>query len=203
MFAKCLNVKKLLILLISLSTVACANTSITQDWVADTLPEPYKHPMIIGISDSQQTRQIYEKHFVAKLGERDIKATPSYTLINSKQIINRETIIKAIQDTDIDSVLVTYLVSADSEMKHHDSPINMGYSGNVENNMMSDTLISIRGRSRSSEIIGLKSDFYDARSKTVVWSVQTRTVAPESIDEVVIAVTELLITQLLDDDILR
>ncbi len=195
--------KKIVTLLISLLIVSCANTSITQSWVEKEQTKTYKHPMIIAISDSQQTRRIFEKLLVSGLAENNITATPSYTLISSKQKISRETVINALQGTQIDSVLVTYLVSADSEIKHHDSPINMGYSGNVENNMMSDTLVSARGRSSSTDIIVLKNDFYDAQSKTVVWSVQTKTVAPHSIDEVVTNVTELLIQQLLDDNILE
>ena len=197
------RIKKIFTLFISLLLVSCANTSITESWVEEDNPKSYKHPMIIGLSDSQQTRQIYEKHLASGLGEKSVTATPSYALISSKQKINRETVVNSIRGTEIDSVLVTYLVSADSKLEHRDSPINTGYSGNVDNSLMSDTLISNRGRSRSSEVITLKSDFYDVQAKKVVWSMQTKTVAPESIDEVIINVTELLISQLLDDDILK
>ncbi len=197
-----INTKIIFILFINLLLVSCANTSITQSWVEKEQPKTYKHPMIIAISDSQQTRRIFEKHLVSGLAEKNVSATPSYTLISSKKKISRETVVDALQGTEVDSVLVTYLVSADSEMKRHDSPINMGYSGNVENNMMSDTLVSTRGRSSSTEVIVLKNDFYDVHSKIVVWSMQTKTVAPHSIDEVVTDVTELLIQQLLDDNIL-
>lgn len=203
MFVKSVFIKKYFVFVLSLLAASCANTSITEDWVEEGHNGPYKHPMIIGITDSQQTRQIFEKHLVSELIKNNIEATPSYTLINSKQTLNRETVVKALQGTGIDSVLVTYLISEESKVKHVDSPINVGYSGNVDNNMMSDTLVSSRGRSSSSEVIGLKNDFYDAKSKAIVWSVQTKTVGPESIDEVVVDVTELLIKQLLDDNVLK
>lgn len=196
-------VQRMILLFVSLFVVSCASTSITQRWTKTEQHKPYNHLMIIGISDSQQTRQIYEKHFVAELNKRNMMATPSYTRISSKQKINQQTVIKAVQGTDIDAVLVTYLVSADSKMKIHDSPINTGYSGNVENNMISDTLVSSRGRSRSTEVVGLKNDLYDAQSKTMVWSLQTKTVGPESIDDVVIEVTELLINALQADNLLK
>ncbi len=202
MFVNTINVKKIFILFLSLLFVSCANTSITQSWLEKEQAKTYKHPMILAITDSQQTRRIFEKHLVSGLKENNITATPSYTLLNSKQKIDREAVLNAIKGTEIDSVLVTYLISADSEMKYHNSPISMGYSGNVENTMISDTLVATRGRYSSTEIIILKNDLYDAQSKTVVWSVQTKTVAPHSIDEVVTDVTELLIGQLLDDNIL-
>lgn len=165
--------------------------------------KPYQHPMIIGVSDSQQTRQIYEKHFVEELGKINITATPSYKLIDSKQKINREAVIAAVQGTEIDAVLVSYLVSSETEVIHHESPLNQGYSGDADDMKVSATLVSTRGRTSNAEIITLKNDLYDVASKSLVWTAQTRSVAPESIDEVVTDVTSLLIEQLIADDIIK
>lgn len=195
--------KNIFVLVLCIMMASCASTSLTTSWTEAGLDQSFKHPMIIGISDSQQTRRIYEKHFVAGLKERNITATPSYTLISSKQKMNRETVVKAIQGTDIDSVLVTYVVSADAVMRHHDSPLNTGYSGSAETHMVSATMITTRGRSSSSEVIDLKSDFYSVQSKALVWSAQTKTVAPDSIDDAIKEVTELLIDELMDDNILK
>ncbi len=198
-----MKIKYYIVLVLSVFIAACANTEVIDHWVDADHNRPYKHPMIIGISDSQQTRQIFEKYFVSELKKINITATPSYKLISSKQKMNREAMIKAIQGTDIDSAVVTYLVSSENEIKHHESPLSQGYSGDVENNRMSDTLVSTRGRTSDTEIITLKTDVYDAGSKSLVWSAQTRTVAPESIDEVVTDVTALLIEHMLSDDVIK
>ena len=202
-FVMPVKLKNIIVLVLCTMMASCASTSLTTSWKEEGLEHSFKHPMIIGISDSQQTRRIYEKHFVAGLKKRNITATPSYTLINSKQKMNRETIVKAIQGTDIDSVLVTYVVSADSVMKHHDSPLNAGYSGSAETHMVSATMITTRGRSSSSEVIDLKNDFYSVQSKALVWSAQTKTVAPDSIDQAIKDVTELLIDELIGDNVLK
>lgn len=194
-------VKYLITLLMSFLLFSCASTEITQSWVLEGGQKSYVHPMIIGVSDSQQTRQTYEKHFVTALNKKNIAATPSYTLINSQQEIDKATIVNAIKGTDIDSVLITYLVSADTELKYHESPITGSYSSESDN-LLSATLISVRTRESDTEVIVLKNDFYDAKSEDIVWSVQTKTVAPPSIDEVIIDVTDLLINQLLADDLL-
>ena len=117
--------------------------------------------------------------------------------------MNRETVVAAIQGTEIDAVLVTYLVSADSEMKHRDSPLGASYSGSAEGSQISATIVTNRGRSSSEEIFVLKSDIYDAQSKTLVWSARTRTVAPESVDEVVTEVTALLIDRMFSDSVVK
>ena len=174
-----------------------------QSWKEAELGHDYKHLMIIGISDSQQTRQMYEKHFVAELKKRNVTATPSYKLISSKQKMNRETVVAAIEDTEIDAVLVTYLVSSDAEITHRDSPLGASYSGTAEGSQISATIVTNRGRSRTEEVFVLKNDIYDAQSKTLVWSVQTETVGPESVDEVVTEVTELLIDRMFSDGIVK
>ena len=196
-----MQVRNIFVLMLCVFIASCANTSITEEWMQPDLAKTYKRPLIIAISDSQQTRRIFENHMVASLLKRNIEAIPSYTLINSKQVINRETVINAIKGTDIDSVLVTYLVSIDTEMSERESPLNTGYSTNVSDSEVSSTIITNRGRYSDDEVITLKNDLYSASSKTIVWSVQTRSAAVSSIDEVVIDVTDLLVKQLFSDGV--
>jgi len=203
MYTMNMSIKNVAVLLLCAVISACATTKITESWVDPELKQSYKRPLIIGISDSQQTRRVYENYFVAELKKKNISAIASYTMISSKQKLNRDTIENAIQDTDIDSVLVTYLVSADAETKLRDSPMTNTYSGDTENNMMSATLITSPGRYSEADIIVLKNDFYDTKSKSIIFSVQTRTVAAESIDEIIKDVTGLLITSLFDEHIFR
>ena len=184
--------------------LACSHTSLEDSWKEPDHDRSYSKPLIIGVSDSQQNRQIFEKQFVKKINEYQAEAVPSYTLISSKQKINRETVVETVRGTDIDAVLVTYLVSAEYEMKYHESPVNAGYSGSSETDMMmSSTIISKRGRSRSEEIISLKTDLFDVSRKQLVWSAQTETVGPESIDHTIIEVTDLLVKQLVDDGLIK
>lgn len=203
MFTKSIKVKNIVVLLLSIVIVSCASTSVKESWILEGHNKSYKQPMIIGISDSQQTRRLYEDYMVAELNKKNINAIASHTLISSKQKIDRDTVIVTVKGTEIDAVIVSYLVSDEAVTVHRDSPLNTGYSSNVENNKVSDTLISVRGRSSSGEIVVLKNDLYDTQTKSLVWSVQTRSVAPESIDQVITEVTELLIKQLFDDKLLK
>lgn len=197
------KVVKTIIILISVAVASCSHTSITESWKQPDFNKTYEHLMIIGVSDSQQTRRIYEDYFADSLKQRNLAATPSYKLISSKDEINRDTVARVITNTDIDAVLVTYLVAADSKTRTHDSPLNPGYSGSPDENLISSTLIATRGRSSNEEIIGLKNDLYDVTSESLVWSAQTKTVAPESIDHAITEVTELLIKQLVADNLLK
>lgn len=195
--------KIIFLLFCTVLITSCSATSVTRSWVEPGLEKSYSHPMIIGRSDSQQTRRIYEQYFVDELKKRNITAIPSYTLINSKQKLDRDTVLAAIHGTDIDSVLVTYLISADAELRYHDSPLGNNYSGSPEDNMMSATMITTRGRASSEEIVTLKNDLYDAQSAEIIWSAQTQTVAVKSIDELIKELTALLIDGLVSDGVIK
>ncbi len=197
--------RKLYILLTFTLLASCANTSLITNWKGDHAAHTYKHLLVIGISDSQQTRRLYENYFASVLKKNNIIAVPSYTLISSKQKITREVVVDAIKGTEIDSVLVTYLVSANTEMKHRESPFNTGYSGYSDSvdDRISATIITNRGQSRDEEIFVLKSDLFGVAERDLVWSAQTKTVGPESIDEVIVEVTELLVKTMIDDGILQ
>ncbi len=191
---------------------ACANTTITQSWTQqDAERRTYKQPMVLVISDSQQTRRIYEDSLVAKLKEEGITATPSYLLIDSRNEINRETVDSIVQRSNqnaynnlpIDSVLISYLAVVDKELSKQDSPLGETYSGDAGNNMLSATLIVGRGRFNTKEVIPLKNDLYDIQKKSIVWSVQTKTDDLTTIDALVVSVTDALVEKLVDDDVFK
>lgn len=211
----------IILTILGLSLASCASTSLVDSWKTEAETENFESeqysgdqdkseskihrfqkPMIIGISDSQQTRQLYEKQFIAGLKQKNITAIPSYTLINSKQKINRETVIAAIKGTDIDSVLVTYRIADNAEFVHDQSIVNPGHEGHDETNNMSSTIVTKRGYSRSNEVFMLKTDMYAVESRSLVWSAQTESVGPSSVDQVIIEVTDILIDRLFSDGML-
>ena len=79
----------------------------------------------------------------------------------------------------------------------------MVIAGDIEGSRLSATLVSTRGRTSSAEIITLKNDLYDVKTKTLIWTAQTRTVAPESIDEAITDVVDLLVGQMISDNVIK
>ena len=197
------KIRPLLLLLLVLTIISgCTGTSVRDQWVEPGLAKTYHKPLIIGRSDSQQTRRIYEDYLAGEFKKIGVTAVPSYTLISSKEKINEETVVNAVKRSGIgiDSVLVTYLVASETELVSHDSPLSSSYSGSYEDNTMSSTLITNR-RYSGKQIITLKNDLYDAGSRKIVWSAVTESVGPDSIDEVIVDVSELLVKALKEDHV--
>ncbi len=189
---------------------ACANTTVTQSWEQDhaEAKRSYKKPMVFVVSDSQQTRRIYEDSLIARLKDAGVSAVPSYLLIDSKQVTQETVDISverfnqsAYDNVPIDSVLISYLAVEDKELSKQDSPLGESYSGDDGDNMLSATLIVGRGRFNNNEIVPLKNDLYDVKQKSIVWSVQTKTDDLTTIDALVLSVTEALVEQLVDDEV--
>ncbi len=203
---------KAVVIVFTFIVSACANTTITQSWAQqDAERRTYKQPMVLVISDSQQTRRIYEDSLVAKLKEEGVTATPSYLLIDSRNEVNRETVDSIVQRSNqnaynnmpIDSVLISYLAVVDKALSKQDSPLGETYSGDAEDNMLSATLIVGRGRFNTKEVIPLKNDLYDIQKKTIVWSVKTKTDDLTTIDALVVSVTDALVEELVDDEVFK
>lgn len=189
---------------------ACANTSITQSWTQQggEGKHKYKRVMVLVISESQQTRRIYEDSLTAALEKEGVMASPGYLFLKSKQQINRATIDSVVQSANqntgsipIDSVLISYLAITDKELTMQDSPLGETYSGDAGDNMLSSTLIVGRGRFNTKEVIPLKHDLYDVQSKSIIWSVQTKTDDLTTIDAVVLSVTETLVEKLVGEEL--
>lgn len=195
--------KKVVLLSLCFFIASCANTKVIERWSDKAADKSYQNLMVIGVSDSQQVRRIFEDHLVAELKDKNIRAMPSYNLINSKQIINHDTVKNAVQDTEIDSVLVSYLVPVTTELTQGDSPVITGYSDELVSYQISETMIFNRGQSRNDEVFVIKNDLFDTKSGSITWSVKTKTVGPESIDVVITDTTTLLIEEMSNDGILK
>ena len=82
---------------------SCANTKISQSWVEPDNKKSYNDLLIIGISESEQDRRAYESNFVEVLRSHGVEGEASYKIINSKEKINRDTVVNAIKGMNIDT----------------------------------------------------------------------------------------------------
>lgn len=203
MFLENRVVKKVVFISLCVFISSCANTEVIERWSDKGIDKSYENLMVIGVSDSQQVRRIFEDHLVAELKDKNIAAMPSYNLIDSKQVIDIDTVKRAVKNTEIDSVLVSYLVPVTTELTQGDSPVISGYSDELVSYQISETIIFNRGQSRNDEVFVIKNDLFDTKSDSITWSVKTKTVGPESIDVVITDITALLIEEISNDGILK
>ncbi len=188
---------------------SCANTKITQSWVEPDHKKVYNDLLVIGIAQSEQNRRAYESNFVEELRSRGTEAEASYKLIKSNQKIDRETVTKAIEGMDIDAVLVTHLVAVEEETVYRPSMDYMPmYGGGYYGGLYSyhphvTTYVQRPGYYTTLETYTLETNLYDVESEELVWSARSHTFAPESVQEVIVDLTKLLINDLKDKNLIK
>ena len=188
---------------------SCANTKITQSWVEPDNKKTYSDLLIIGIGESQQTRRAYESYFVEELIANGAEAEASYKLIKSSEKIERDTVLKAIEGLEIDGVLITHMVAVDEETVYR-SGSNYAYGGygGYGRGMYGyyphvNSYVHSPGYYTTHETYTLETTLYDVVTEEMVWTARSHTFSPESIDEVIVDLTKLLIKDLKDKGLIK
>ena len=199
----------------SILLASCANTKISQSWVEPDNTKSYKDLLIIGIGESEQNRRAYESHFIEELRARGVEAEASYKLIKSNEKIDRDTVTKAIEGMGMDGVIVTHMVAVDEETIYRPTTGygyggygGIGYGGGYYGGMYSyyphvNSYVHNPGYYTTHETYTLETNLYDIESEELVWSARSRTFSPESVQEVIVDLTKLLINDLEDKNLIK
>lgn len=190
----------------------CSNTKLIQTWSDPQNKVSYKDIMVVGISDSEQTRRAYESYFVVSFQDQGIESLASYTLISheDEQKIDgekgtfRSIVESAVKGSDIDAVLVTHIVSIEEEEIYRPSMdyqpaygmpyYNASYYGGMYGyHGYVTTYVQQPGYYTEEQTYILESSLYDVKTEELVWTTRSRTFAPDSIDETIKDVSALII----------
>jgi len=190
---------------------SCANTKLSQSWVEPDNKKVYKDLLIIGIAESEQNRRAYESYFLEELRAIGVEAEASYKLMKSSVKIERETVLKAIEGLNIDGVIITHLLAVDEETIYRQSTGYMyggAYGGGYYGGMYSyyphvNSYVHNPGYYTTHETYTLETNLYDVKSEELVWTARSRTFSPESVDEVIVDLTKLLINDMAEKNVIK
>ena len=101
----------LMILLMLLLLTGCASVSMVSTWKDQTATKKtYRDFLVIGITEKQQMRQVFEEVMAAELRKSGISATPSYTVTGVQQKLSRESVVKAALTSGVDAVITAQVI---------------------------------------------------------------------------------------------
>jgi hypothetical protein len=104
---------------------ACASTDLTNNWKnPEYAGGPVTNVLIVGIVDHAGVRRAFEDTFAQALAKRGVQAIASYSVIPSPGKISEDKLIKAVEQTGVKGVLITRLVSRETEASY--APASMG-----------------------------------------------------------------------------
>ena len=197
----------------------CSSVRITNEWRDPGWQgPPATHIAVIGISNSDSTRRVFEDTFVQELQNAGVSAVASYT-----QLGPNDTSIKVdqlIKSTGADAILVTRVQSVNQRINvspgapgrnwgspwggpgwggpgWRGPPGRRGFYGWYGNAWQQAPVVTVQ------EEVTLETSIWDARTETVVWVVSTQGIGSNNIPRITRNLASTLIPRLRSDGIIH
>jgi hypothetical protein len=167
---------------------ACASARPVMEWQDDAFSGAIDNLMVIAVVEDKALRRSVEDAYVDKFSELALTATPGYVLLPDIELLSRETVEAAIEDLDIDAVMVTRLVGVEEVEQYHPP----SYYDYYDRYFLYTVPSSTQGYYTSFTLLKLETNLYDTASAKLVWSLQSESMespAPEDLIEGQVALT--------------
>lgn len=180
-----------------------ASSTLVGSWQSDSYNKrQLRKVMVIAETSDRRVRQIIEQEFVQQFMDRKVRALSSITLMGTQTVINRENVIKAIDETDIDAVFAIRLVDEKTEENatpgagtDYSEPPRYYYNY-YDYHERSSTTVSSSGYGTTSVVYVLESNLYDAGTADLMWTATTKTTEPKSAEDAVPPLSRVLMKAL-------
>ena len=206
--------KTLITLLFCIIMSSCSNTKFTKQWVNEDFDEqPYDDILVLVVADKMGNRQDAENYIVQKLDEGGINAMQSYDILPKTQTIDKEAVGSAIDGLQLDAVIVMYATGI-TEEEYYIPDRRFGvYSGYGYGHAHYGSFynyyphafnyVFIPGYDNTHHVVTLETTLFDLDDGKMIWSGQSNTFAPESVDDVIHNITVLTINELKNKKIIK
>jgi len=158
------------LLLFLITLAGCSKKPTVADrWMDEAYDgRQYGKILVIGAAEKITFRNLFEGEFVNQFKSQGIDAIPSYEILPYNNMLTRETVLSAVEKSDIDSVLITSLVERSQKKIYYSK--NTGNPYAYYNTLYPGIQRPDKTASFEVEILLLKSNLYDVRSEKLIWS---------------------------------
>jgi hypothetical protein len=195
-----------LALLIALATGCGARTDLTEVWRARIAAGPVQRVLVIGVSEKESSRRLFEDHFSEELRKRGVHAVPSYERLPGGERMTEPAIRGVIAQESLDAVVVTRLVKVEQEQRYVPPQTHIipgGYYGGWYGYYgVGYDVVSSPGYWRTVTIVKLETHLYDAGSKDLLWAAQSDTFNPSSGEDTIRSATKAVTRRMASDGVL-
>jgi hypothetical protein len=204
------NLTLLLLITATLATLpgCTSSVSLTNVWSApDHQPGSIDKILVVGLAHREEMRSIFEYQLRFELTNQGVAAMASIDGLPTDEALSRETFDAYFQDADIDAVLITGLVSADTLQKYvpgESYTMSTGYYDSwhgyytTRYNVYHDP-----GYLTTSTEYMLESNLYETAGGKLIWRAISKAVDPEHAMEVIEELSKMLVYQLREDGLIK
>ena len=180
---------RLKVLWVALLLTSCVSTELTSVWTSQGDAEPLTKLLVVGVSDSEHQRRVFEDTFVSKINEAGLVAVAGYHMLDATGNPNPDQVLEKVSALDVDAVLVTHVLGVEEKSIFHPPTIHTvpyryydsfsGYYRTVYD------YVHQPGYTTNHVEVRLETNLYDSASHSLLWSAQSRTLDPKSTEKLI------------------
>lgn len=195
------TINRICVILVLLSISACSSTKLVTRWNDTNYIGPqFNKVLVIGMIKDDIKRRYYEDEQAKIIRARGGQAVTSYTFIHDLGTVDdKAKIIAIVEQTGVDSVLITALQSIDKEQRTVPARVDyvptMGY-GYYGYYRTSYQTIYQPAYNVTDTIVSLETRLYAAATEKMVWAGTTESFNPDSLDEIIQETADVIISDM-------
>lgn len=195
------TINRICVILVLLSISACSSTKLVTRWNDTNYIGPqFNKVLVIGMIKDDIKRRYYEDEQAKIIRARGGQAVTSYTFIHDLGTVDdKAKIIAIVEQTGVDSVLITALQSIDKEQRTVPARVDyvptMGY-GYYGYYQTSYQAIYQPAYNVTDTIVRLETRLYAAATEDMVWAGTTESFNPDSLDEIIQETADVIISDM-------
>jgi hypothetical protein len=161
----------------------------------------FRNVVVVGITEKQTSRRIFEDVFSQRLRERGLNAAASYAELNENRKYEREEIEALIRERGFDAIITARVVGVDRQTSHTGGYATVypgtAYYGDFYGFYdYSWGVYTSPGHTYSYDVVRIESNVYETSDWDLVWTGQTETVDPGEVEKESIRLADLIIGEL-------
>jgi hypothetical protein len=177
--------------------MACASTKLTKTWMDEAFQgHTVSNVLIIGVTQQDAARRMFEDVFVSQLKHAGIRAISSVDVIPipADQKLNKEIILATVQIYNNDSVIITYLIDVDRKGVYTPPQrSDRGIEGHFS--QVYDT-IHQPGYYKEDVNVRLETNLYDVKTEKLIWTGQSESMNPKSDRALIVDVVKIIVKEM-------
>jgi hypothetical protein len=187
-----------------------ADTELQQPWIDRAYVndnDAFKSLLVIGVPDHPDERRKLEDRLTKALAKSGVQATASLDVMSADTEVNKESVLAALEGSNIDGVLLTRVFRVDDivEVQGADSE-TMRRQHDFATKLW-DNYDGMRGQAANlqknkKQRLVLENNLYELKSEKLVWTVQSYSMNPKSSDKIIKSLSKLASDQLRKDNLI-
>ncbi len=201
----------MMLLFFSAGFYGCApSAEIVGSWKNENVvPQTYNRIVVAAMTDNMQVRQALESQLVTELKAKGIDAVPSMSMLSAGSVDDAATLLGKVQGEGYGGIMTVAVVEEKTDVQYVPgttayAPINrFGWYNTFGGyyNYWRPTLYN-QGYYERNKVYFLETNVYDTSTERLIWSAQTRTYDPATLETMANSYAEATVSKMIAENII-